>query len=75
MERDIKAIKELLRTIQGQASDAKILAAAGLTLPEQFKWRDSLMHFKNLTDSLEWVVKNTEDAISAEAAKRAVEVE
>ena len=70
MARDVKAIKELLRTIEGQARDAKILAAEGVTIPERFKWDMTLLHFKNLVESMEWVVKNTESAIASEAAEK-----
>lgn len=73
MERDVKAIKELLRVVEASAAEAKILSAAGASIPERFKWDMALLHFKNLAESVEWVVKNTEAAIAAEAAKRAAD--
>ena len=77
IERDVPAIKELLRSVEALASDAKILAVDGVSLSERIQWEDSMMHFGQLIDTLEWVVKNTESAITKEAqeAKRIAEVE
>lgn len=77
MERDVGAIRNLLSAVQGLAGDAETLAVAGGSLIEQIRWKDARMHFKNLTESLEWVLKNTEKAIVSEQAeaKRIAEVE
>ena len=77
MARDVKAIKELLRTIESLASDAKILAVGGTSLSERIQWESSMMYFGHLICAMEWVVKNTESAIASEAAekKRIEEVE
>ncbi len=77
MERDVGAIRNLLTTVQAAAADAEALAVTGVSLSEQIRWQDAMMHFKHLTESLEWVVKNTESAIVTEAAeaKRIAEVE
>jgi hypothetical protein len=77
MKRDVPSIKELLRSVEALASDAKILAVDGASLSERIQWENSMMHFGHLIGALEWVVKNTESAIVKEAqeAKRIAEVE
>ena len=70
MARDIKAVRELLRSVEALASDATILALEGSSLPERIQWENSMMSFRHLTDSLTWVVENTKSAIASEAAER-----
>lgn len=69
MERDVPAIKELLRVVESSAEEAKILAVAGVSISERIQWENSMMSFGHLIGSLEWVVKNTESAIASEATE------